>query len=235
MTTVITTFSKEGYTVYGKKWLDSFIKFWPQNSKAIVYTDFKLTIDDSRIEIKDFDKSLPHHAVYNNTVLRSNHPNTQKAIKFSYKSYVMIDQLENCKDDYLIWADGDVETLAQIPENYATDIAKNTFIVGQLEQLKKGRVHVESGLVIFNLNHPHKRIFTEEFKDYYFNYRLLGMKKPYDGHVIGSIILDSKIDHIDLNKEYNVVGAKSTPEETFLNPILKNYFIHRIWKSKFKL
>jgi len=230
MTRVITTFSKKGYDLYGKKWLLSFTEHWPADVKAYIYCDFDLPVIDKNIVAVDFDRRFPHHKNFIDTVKDECN---QKVIKFSYKSFVMIDQLEKCSEDFLIWLDGDVETLATVNVDAITGLCKNDLMACQVEHLVKDKIHIESGFIVWNLRHHQRETFTHELKEYYYNYKLLGMKRPYDGHIIGEIIQNKNIEINDLNKGIVSSGLQDKPEDTFLHPVLKKHFIHKIHRAKY--
>jgi hypothetical protein len=51
MTTCITTFSKDGYELYGHRMIETWLKYWPTDFKLHVYTEgYSLT--ENRFSIK---------------------------------------------------------------------------------------------------------------------------------------------------------------------------------------
>jgi hypothetical protein len=240
MTTVITTFSEQGYNVYGKRWIESVIQNWPEDIRVVVYIDFDLAEPADNFLIKQFDAEFPYHPEFKKKIYSHyewkwsdtiKYPVIkEKTVKFSYKSFVIIDQLEKSTDNYLIWLDGDVETLSKIvPEDF--DFLGDNFLACQKEILNRGKCHIESGFLLFNLNHPIRKQFTEEFKKLYYDLELLNFKKPYDGFLLAHVIENLKVTIFDFNYG-NISGLQSSKDSTFQHPFLKERFIHRIGVDK---
>ena len=60
MTVCITTFSRDGYELYGHRMVDTWLKFWPKDFKLMVYVeDFSLTEFDRRLISVDLNDSCP--------------------------------------------------------------------------------------------------------------------------------------------------------------------------------
>jgi len=235
MTTVITTFSKQGYDVYGKRWINSVIKFWPTDTKVVIYTDFDLLAPADNFTIKQFDTEFPNHAVFKEQVTSKFSDNDKavnignKTIKFSYKGFVISKELLSATSGYLVWLDGDAETINNISTSTLDSLVDNTFLACQQEKNFK---HVESGVLVFNASLKMTQEFAAEINDYYFNGKLFNLKKPYDGYVIADILKNNKYIYNNLNKEFNFQDKKSKKEDTFLHPLLKSNFVHWIGSVK---
>jgi hypothetical protein len=238
MTTFFTTFSKEGYDLYGKKWIETLEQHTEPCVNVIIYSD--IVFESKRAKFIDFEKSFPQHSEFRKKIY-SHYEGTwsdkikypvikEKTVKFSYKSFVIIDQLEKSTDDYLIWLDGDVETISNIvPEDF--NFLGDNFLACQKEILNRGKSHIESGFLLFKLNHPIRKQFTEEFKKLYYNYELLNFKKPYDGFLLAHVIEKLNVPIFDFN-DGKVSGLQSTKDSTFQYSFLKERFVHRIGVDK---
>ena len=235
MITVVTTFSEHGYHVYGNRWINSICKFWPESTKVIIYTDFALETPASNFTIKQFNEEFPDHNKFKEVILQTFNKNEKsvsvanKTIKFSYKGFVICNELLNSDSKYLVWLDGDAETVKPIPTNLLNNLVSDKFLACQQE---KNYQHVESGALFFNLYHPLAKEFANDFKEYYFNHKLVKLKKPYDGYVIADILKNTKYNYIDLNAGFNFQDKKSKKEDTFLHPLLKEHFVHWIGTAK---
>ena len=230
---LITTFSEAGYNQYGKRWIDSVVKFWPDTTTVIIYTDFDLKKPADNFIIKNFDLEFPNHQQFKQLIFSNFNKNEKstsianKTIKFSYKGFVICKELIETTEGYLIWLDGDAETINDVTDKTITDILGNTSIACQQE---KNFQHVESGVLFFNTLNTSD--FAKEINEYYFNQKLLKLKKPYDGYIIADILKNKKYAYTDLNAGFNFQDKKSKKEDTFLHPLLKEHFVHWIGTAK---
>lgn len=226
----ITTFSKNGYEVYGKTWIDSFSKNVKDDNVSVdLYIDFPLNISDSRIKLIDYNTVIPNHNSWLNQFERSYIGatyNKKMGMRFSYKSFVMQHALENNTNCYLIWLDGDcVFKENQSFTNFQEQLLNNKFIAVQREH-NGGDDHCESGFVLFDTDHEDKNKFIQQFKSNYEITNIVKMGSPYDGFIIYRSL--NGIDYTDLNNGYGRGGIQSDPNETFLNPELRKRFLHNI-------
>lgn len=226
----ITTFSKNGYEVYGKTWIETFTKNVKDDNVSVdLYIDFPLKISDSRINLIDYESAIPNHKNwlkdfnfrYNGAVY-----NKKMGMRFSYKSFVMQYALENNSNCYLIWLDGDcIFKENQSFVNFQELILNNKFIAVQREHVG-GDDHCESGFVLFDTDHSSKSKFLNQFIHNYKIENIIKMDSPYDGFIIYKSL--NGIEYSDLNDGYGRGGIQSDPNETFLHPELNKRFLHNI-------
>jgi hypothetical protein len=234
---IITTFSKEGYQLYGKKWVESVLNFSSITDQVIIYIDFDLSVPNKNCVIKNFNDEFPEHENFKSTV--TNFFNTtdknivigHKTIKFSHKAFVINRELKNALD-VVVWLDGDVETLSAIEKNDFKTILNNKFLSCQTEKQQHKFPHIESGILVFDCSHPTTKIFQKKFEEYYYTNKIFQLKKPYDGYVIGRVLKENDLDFVDLNQSFDIVGKNSHKDSTFQHPFLKSKFVHRIGQSK---
>lgn len=238
MINLSTTFSKIHYEIYGRRWIESVIRYWPEDTNVTLYVDFELNNLPKNFTILNFDKEFPTHKNFVEKIKtfynKSQNPKAfvvaNKTIKFSYKSFVIANELT--KGPYTIWLDADTETTDKINFNTLLSLLENKFLACQIELPKHRHSHVESGFLLFNSEHHHSILFQKEFYNFYNSKKIFSLKKPYDGYVIAKIIKDLGLDYIDLNKGFNVDKKRSDPGETFLHPYLNTHFIHKIGNNK---
>lgn len=226
----ITTFSKNGYEVYGKTWIETFTKNVKENNVSVdLYIDFPLNVSDSRINLIDYDTAIQNHNSWLNQFERSYVGamyNKKMGMRFSYKSFVMQHALENNSNCYLIWLDGDcIFKENQSFTNFQESILNNKFIAVQREHVG-GDDHCESGFVLFDTTHKDKNKFLNQFTQNYKIENIIKMGSPYDGFIIYKSL--NGIDYTDLNDGYGRGGIQSDPNETFLHPELNKRFLHNI-------
>ena len=226
----ITTFSKNGYEVYGKTWIETFTRnVKDENITADIYVDFSLTVSDPRITLINYNLAIPSHkewmqkfeSTYGGAMY-----NKKMGMRFSYKSFVMQHALDNNANCYLIWLDGDC-IFKENPSfsNFQDSVLGGKFIAVQREHAG-GDDHCESGFVLFDTDHADKQRFNTQFKNNYMIENIIQMGSPYDGFVIYRSL--NGIDYVDLNDGYGRGGIQSDPNETFLHPELNKRFLHNI-------
>lgn len=233
-----TTFNENGYDLYGKTWIETFISianYYPSVKAKIYYEGRQPPITHPNITYVSFTKEIPHHKVWKDQLYKkSNHDDYVKTMteRFSYKSFVIQDVLNKHTDDYLIWLDGDCVFKAADYSNFPKNLLEDKFLACQVEE-NHDLNHVESGILIFNGKHPDTKTFNERFiKNYTFE-ELLPMGQPYDGFVVFRSLLMSKLSYVNLNAKYGRGGIQSDPNCTFQHPEIKTKFVHNIgWTGK---
>jgi hypothetical protein len=233
-----TTFNENGYDLYGKTWIETFVKianYYPSIKAKIYYEGRQPPITHPNITYVSFTKEIPQHKVWKDQLRkRSAHDDYVKTMieRFSYKSFVIQDVLSKHTDDYLIWLDGDCVFKVDDYSNFPRNLLQDKFLACQVEE-NHDLNHVESGILIFNGKHPDTKKFNERFiKNYTFE-ELLPMGQPYDGFVVFRSLLMSNLKYVNLNAGYGRGGIQSDPNCTFQHPNIKSKFIHNIgWTGK---
>ena len=230
----LTTFSKNGYHVYGQKWISSFLEKTNlfDNITANIYID---NLDENflksneKINFLKYEKEIPlreeWEKIYKKNSIHNNH-NKELSIRFSYKSFVMLHELIHTDVDYLIWLDADCEFLSDDFFNWPENLINENFIACQKEDAVE---HIETGIIIFNIKHKDKKLFVEKLKSLYMEsneFNTFG--QFFDGYAIGRTLNTIKINFLNLNEKYGIGGIQSDPNCTFLNPEIKKRFIHNI-------
>jgi hypothetical protein len=226
----ITTFSQNGYDLYGKQWIETFSENVKDDNITVdLYLDFKIPISDSRINIVDYDLAIPNHKTWiKEFESKSTHTlyNKKMGVRFSFKSFVMQHALDNNKDCYVVWLDGDC---IYKPNTYdfIESLLNDNAIACQREH-NGGHDHIESGIVIFDADHSDTKLFNTRFKQLYEVDNLIHHDSPYDGFMIYLALKETGISYTDLNAEYGRGGIQSDPNETFLHPEINSRFHHNI-------
>lgn len=229
-TKYVTTFSKNGYQVYGKTWIDTFLKCAASDDvTADIYVDFTIDAKSDKINFIDYNSAIPNHKMWLlqfESKFGGAHYNKMMGMRFSYKSFVMMHALENNNDSYVIWLDGDcVFNPDQDHSTFANSILNDKFIAVQREH-NGGDDHCESGIVVFDTSHPDRITFLNQFKHNYEIDNIIQMGSPFDGFIVYRSL--NGIDYVDLNDGWGRGGIQSDPNETFLNPEVRKRFIHNI-------
>lgn len=234
-----TTFNKNGYLLYGKEWIQSFIHLVELNPsfKAKVFTeDFTPEEIHPSIEYIDYHTTIPQYFEWKEKYLEFT-PHSDKLKKmiprFAYKSFVTQYILKGETSKYVIWLDGDCIFKPIRYKDFLPSILEGTFIACQVE-FNPRLNHIESGILIFNNHHKDKNKFLEYFTHNYKIEKVISPMLPVppsDGHLLYKTLLDSKINFINLNKGIGGIKMTDSPSETFLNPKISDKFIHNIGRN----
>lgn len=221
----ITTFEKEHIELYGKRFINTFNKFNNHLQLYVYAENFQKNEVPGNYSLLDFKQTIPHHQSFTehiknkktNLDLKSTN-RLSKALRWSYKSFAIIHALENLKCRYLVWLDGDVETIGCLDLDAIGKINKEKLIT-VYPQIIKGDLHIESGLIIFNLKHQSIGKIIEHYKLGYYEREILNLNKPWDGFWLGRYC------------------ENNTNEINYIKPPFGNMrgiFKHHVGKEKFR-
>jgi hypothetical protein len=232
MTTVITTFSEDGYDLYGKYMIDTWLQHWPETYKLKVYTENFIIENNNRIEQIDLNNSCPSlidFKKYSKKLLNKAHGDDKqekrikKTVKWSHKVFAIDHALRNSDTDYLIYLDGDTHSFDNAPIDLAQSLCGNNLAVVHFESLIHG-LHFETGLIIFNRKHERFQEFLDVYVKGYETFEIYDMKKTWDSYWL--VHLYEKHDFPISN-----LGTKSS--KVFNNPIIKKFLKHDVGPDKY--
>ncbi len=234
MTIAITTFSVDGYELYGKRMIETWLKYWPDNYRLVVYTEgYNLEERDKRLLELDINQACPDlekfktesKKLINDPENKKLQNRVSKTIKWCHKVYAMEHALKNNLTDYLIFLDGDTYTKNIVDADLAAKCTKNHLFSVHFEKLKHG-LHFETGFISFNKKHRQMPLLiTEMLKDYN-NLNIYKHQKTWDGYWFAHLYATFKLDVLDLSK-----GASPG---VFGNPLLKGTLVHEAGNDKYK-
>mgnify|MGYP003346622138 FL=1 len=203
---LVTTFNGSGYEQYGRKMLDSFLAHWPDTQRILVYIEGATLdtnhINNSRIMVRNLDhveKLTGFKARHcDNPLANGFYPlgSTIKnyrfdAVRFSHKVFALWHAQANMPTgaSSMVWLDADTLTHSDVPEDFLTRIAPETFnktgIGGPygISYLGRSRYYTECGFVSYNLRHPSMGSFWEMFVGLYNNDGLFTLQEWHDSFI----------------------------------------------------
>jgi hypothetical protein len=191
---VITTLHEDGYKLYGKN-LNTWSKFFPQDWTLEYYAENHTPDLDARFTVKDFNKSCPAWDEFYNHVKLQTVDLTdkkkinwyRKALRWSFKMFVLVDALEHTSKKYIIWLDSDVVAVKSPETNWIKKNLNNQCFAGKLEKIN-GQSHIESGILLFDTTHYDITKCTDWIKEGYFNKKIFLENKAWDGFWLAKLI-----------------------------------------------
>jgi len=184
--TVVTTFHKNGYELYGKRMIQTFLQNWPATVNLYVYAE-NCTVTESapNLTVFNLEEASPELVAFkqrwqnvpkaNGDVstdpVRSKRKDAGKgfkwdAIRFSHKVYSIFHAAKHTHADYLIWMDADMvchSPIAQEDINRLIDGSSDLYYLG-----RRGK-YSECGLYAMGLRSGHIQNFLKLFQQYYDN------------------------------------------------------------------
>lgn len=233
--TFFTTFNKAGYELYGHIWIQTFMRNVAKkgaNIKAKIYTHgFTINIKHPNIELIDYDETFPDHEKWKTEFMSKSDKSTyvkNMTVRFSHKGFVIDHALHNIDSGYAIWLDGDCVMHDEEYDTFPTNLLNDNAIACQIEHAGVDHHHVESGVLLFDMDNPDIKTFREIFRKNYCIDEVLKMSEAYDGFIVYKSLIESNITYNDLNEQYGVGGIQACPTLTFLHPEIKKRFTHNI-------
>lgn len=230
--TVLTSFKVSDYNVYARRFLESWVKFWPKNIRLTAYYDGgKLPKDaikakniiyvslDKNSELTDFKK---RNAQYNGG---TPYNYRMDAVKFSHKVFALCDHVRHMssKKDrgWLCWIDADVITTKKVDSNLLNLILPDSSDVSHLGRL--GVIdYSETGFLGFNLNYNKAHDFLRDWKGLYTTNEILGLREWTDAFSFERLL--------NLHKNHGITAHNLSPYAATLDAFeyspLAEYFIH---------
>lgn len=227
-----TTFNRSGYEEYGFKNIDSFVKFWPKDIYLFVYSEGFSVRNTDKVRNRQLNISelaaLKERCKNNPKLIGKSNPKKYDFlfdyVKFSHKSFVIVDAIENLTTDWVIWLDGDVISHSHLSYDFIKSITPLDCLVSYLGRKNK---FSETGFLAFNRRHPQIMEYAELVKNIYNNDLILDIdyfKKGYtDCHVFDYAISKLSSKGVKVN---NLSGKYEDNPHPFINSDLGMYMDH---------
>jgi len=200
--TVVTTFHKTGYDLYGKRMIQTFIKNWPKEIDLYVYHQDVIPIEKAdNLILRDLEGSSPELVEFKNKwkddprasggVKDSSTTNDKKAfkwdaIRFSHKVYAIFHCAKNCDADILFWMDADTVCHSPINIDFIKRMTAQDKVLGFLGRENK---YTECGLYSMDLRSTDILSFLKEFQRMYDDAEngIFRLKEWHDSYVFDDV------------------------------------------------
>tara|TARA_R110000868_G_scaffold184282_2_gene425832 strand:- start:768 stop:2342 length:1575 start_codon:yes stop_codon:yes gene_type:complete len=197
---IVSSFNEDGFKKYGKKFLESWAAYWPDDVQLVVYYhDFKLPIGEipvkKNIEYRNLNLEFKGLEAWRTKYKHSNGDVNGKynyrfdAIKFSHKIFALNDAALKLKDvkepGHLVWLDADTITTKKV------DADNFLFSLPEADLFYLGRRTVnysETSFIAFNLNGEKAWEFIADMRDTYMSGELFSYAEWHDGFVFERLL-----------------------------------------------
>ena len=236
-TLVVTTFSEDGYHLYGKRLIETWCRYWPTEGYTLrIYAEHTLEVDDSRVEVINLNEVSPKLLKFKDycgrrmdslSDIKANKKQRNKVlktVKWCHKVYCMEHALQS-SDNHLIFLDGDTYTINKINQGVLESLSSNSLFSVHFERLK-GMAHYETGLLIFNKHHEQIDDLKEHITSAYDTGEIFELPKSWDGFWFA--ILHERRNY----KVNDLAGGRFSG--VFTNPTVKPLLVHEAGNDKYE-
>jgi hypothetical protein len=236
-TLVVTTFSEDGYHLYGNRLIETWCRYWPTEGYTLrIYAEHTLEVDDSRVEVINLNEVSPKLLKFKDYCSRrmdslsdikankKQRNKVLKTVKWCHKVYCMEHALQS-SDNHLIFLDGDTYTINKINQGVLESLSSNSLFSVHFETLQ-GMLHYETGLIIFNKNHAQIDDLKEHITSAYDSGEIFEFPKSWDGFWFAIL-------HERRNYKVNDL-ADGRFSGVFTNPTVKPLLVHEAGNDKYE-
>ena len=222
---VITSLNQKYYDDVGYKMVKSFLEFWPEDIDLYIYSEEKINlgVKSERVKVIDLFEAQPTLKEFiararkrpDAHLLQSSLK--KGAIRFSYKSFAIVDGGLNLSADYIIWHDADMVTHKKVDAHFLDSlISENKYSV----YLGRKNTYTETGFLIFNTTLPVNKIFMENWRNIYITDEIYKLDEWHDCKCYDKLRIDLK------TSDHNLSPWGKDYDHVFINSVLGEYFDH---------
>lgn len=226
---IVTSFSAEGYTKYGARFIESFLEFW-KDEKLVVYVEAPIEFEHERVEFRDLfaingmeytlDFLKSSDMLYQGKRMVNNakmYDYRFDAYRFCRKVFAMADiGVQQPTNEKWAWIDADVVFHAEVPEGFIDSLLPDDVFAAYLA---RPWLHCETGFIAFNPAHPNHNDFMEMMKSVYASGAFKYLGEWHDCYVIDFLLAATAMETVNLAEGLNV-------EHVFINTVLGKYCDH---------
>jgi hypothetical protein len=205
MFNVYTTFSPADYRLYGSRFIDTFLRYWPHNIKLYIYYEGQPEVINDRVIWVDFNKECYEQREFVKRGLSIKQDSFYRgAARFSYKAFTIIKHLEKNLDRYNIWLDADCITVKDVNIDWLYTLKSGISCVSVLMRNTRA---IESGFILTDNQHPEYNTFLSNYANIYRSDEIYRLPEWHDGYILTYVIKRFKIPYFDLspNNEYKEI------------------------------
>jgi hypothetical protein len=160
----------------------------------------KIIFFDGTIPDLDFVEFIDYWSVIDRNNEWFSKKQSKKVVRLSYKAWIIDWAVRNLKYDRIIFLDADVTVHKPVPEEL---LSNGDHLWSTLSFNHSSNSHwaeysqqVESGLQIFNLNHPDIENYIDTYINFYKTGKVYDLYRPYDNWVSRAMINFFPLDNL---------------------------------------
>lgn len=206
----VTTFSVGGWALYGKRFVDSFLKHW--DIPLLCYHEgVERPYDHPRLYWADLRLDADREAFMERNAHRAGNPSdpNMQTIRFSHKVFALTNHMIESR--WRLWIDADVETIAPVNEDALKEMCPEDCclsFLGRVQAVWPGqKPYPECGFVGYKVEDPRVRRLLDHMRGTYTSDRLfeLGNHNQHDSFVFDHC---RQLSGIPANEQHNLSAGK---------------------------
>lgn len=189
--TVVSSCSQKGWARYGERFVDTFLKRWPEHISLRFFTEGYAIPEHHRVQQIDLADDIDHEVfcdVFSGPEF--NHPidYSMQSVRFCHKVFAITSPLLP-EDGWRVWIDADVVTHSPVTAEWLRAVLpdnKAVSYLGRIGMMRPGQaMHSECGWVGYNLTFPRAARMLREMRMIYITGELfkLGQFNWHDSYV----------------------------------------------------
>jgi len=202
---VVTSFSNAGFEKYGRKFIETFNKYWSKDIDLHIYhegMDDKLFVGHRAYDLYTvpecslFSRKYRNDPLVNGRVVDAPFRWKKKCVndkynfrydayKFSKKVFAIYDAARKIGGGKLFWVDADIVTFDNIDTQFLEDLLRDDYDTCYLGRIGSG--HSECGFVGYNLDKALARVFIGYFANMYSNDEVFALNEWHDSYVYDKV------------------------------------------------
>jgi hypothetical protein len=189
--TIVTSMHEAGYEQYGRRCLESFERYWPDNYRLRIYAEgFAPPAPSPRTEVLDLLAAVPDVAEFRGRFGGAAQAHGRMpdggynyrfdAVRFANKALAIAHAARTCKTRFMAWLDADTLTFREVPRGLVAGVLADGAFVAYL-----GRAfnHTETGFLAFDLSNRHAQEFFGAYREIYRTGELFRLREWHDCEV----------------------------------------------------
>lgn len=224
----VTTCSAAGWVQYGRKMVETFIDFWPDEIGLLLYVEgFEVPpeiLASGRVSVRGLPEwqrefvvrhlaNLPAHG----RRVGGGYNYKFDAVRFSYKTGAVIDAASYPMSDVLIWLDADSLTHAPVPLSFIKSLLPPE---SEMAWLDRATMYPECGFYMLDLRSSRIQNLVQTWKGLYTSDRVFTMEEWHDSHVLMVLVQRAGLRTASLS------GEARTHSHPLINGPLGAYMDH---------
>lgn len=183
--TIVTTFADRHWKEHAENFVLSLQRFLDKNVNVIIYTDTPYNFDIPNWTNYILNDQCPNLVEFKDRNSHREIPLGTKgwlrdAVRFSHKSYCIIDAAKKISKDRMIWIDADTEIVAPLTEEYLLDKHSDDTFVSYLGRPNR---YSETGFLSFDLNNTNSEEYFKRWQWWYDTDLIYHLQAQLDCHV----------------------------------------------------
>jgi len=203
------SFGPDGYELYGKSFLETWVKHWPHEIHIYYETEQEPEIKHEKIIYHkmldvpgclDFLQRTTAFPIMQG-VLNGVRNYKYDVFRYARKSFVQLDVASDY-DGLLFWIDADVVTHSPPPSGWLQDALKDTFMC----YLGRPEWHSCTSFVGWDCSHERSKEFWDAYRDIYVSGKFLALPEWHDCYMVDFLRLNLKLPAKNLAEGMDLKG-----------------------------